>query len=107
MLVIPEKTLTSKTPVFGVVTQDAVRWELYGRRAAFPESRGSNLPRAALSSLSRFKPRDHYVVLYFKPSGALYFEKLRDAIKRAGYEVGYDAVAEDAELSFNPPAENN
>jgi hypothetical protein len=106
-LVIPEKTRTSKKPVFGVVMRDRVRWSLYGRESGISESEGNELPRSALSSLSGFVPRDYYVVLYFKPSGARHFENLRLALKQAGYEVGYDAVEEDAELSFNPPEENN
>ncbi|MEO8615455.1 MAG: hypothetical protein ABI600_09960 [Luteolibacter sp.] len=50
--------------------------------------------------IKNFRKQDQYFVLYFRPSGAARFEELRQAVKNSGFEVGYDAIDEDAELSL-------
>ena len=50
--------------------------------------------------IKTFKKQDQYFVLYFRPSGASRFEELRQAVKNSGFELGYDAIEEDAELSL-------
>lgn len=50
------------------------------------------------NQIRNFRKQDQYFVLYFRPSGAARFEELRQAVKNSGFEVGYDAIDEDAEL---------
>jgi hypothetical protein len=52
----------------------------------------AELTRANL--LSRFDPARQRFLVFFKPSGAAYFENLRTTLKQAGYEVGYEPVPE-------------
>jgi uncharacterized protein YfcZ (UPF0381/DUF406 family) len=52
------------------------------------------------AQIRKFRKQDQYVVLYFRPSGASRFEELRQAVKNSGFEVGYDAIEEDAELAL-------
>ncbi len=52
------------------------------------------------SQIRKFRKQDQYIVLYFRPSGAARFEELRQAVKNSGFEVGYDAIDEDAELAL-------
>jgi hypothetical protein len=51
-------------------------------------------------TMSKFRKQDQYFVLYFRPKGADRFEELKDAVKNAGFEVGYDAIAEGVELTL-------
>ncbi len=52
------------------------------------------------AQVKNFRKQDQYFVLYFRPSGAARFEELRQAVKNSGFEIGYDAIDEDAELSL-------
>jgi chromosome segregation ATPase len=50
--------------------------------------------------IRKFRKQDQYFVLYFRPDGARRFIEVRQAVKDAGFEVGYDAIAEGAKLSL-------
>ena len=50
--------------------------------------------------IRRFRKYDQYFVLYFRPDGAGRFEEMREAVKTAGFEVGYDAIAQEAVLTL-------
>jgi DNA repair exonuclease SbcCD ATPase subunit len=52
------------------------------------------------TQIRKFRKEDQYFVLYFRPSGASWFEELTQAVKNSGFEVGYDAIDEDAELAL-------
>ncbi|MFM2177716.1 MAG: hypothetical protein RL015_1814 [Verrucomicrobiota bacterium] len=45
-------------------------------------------------------PKTHFVVFYFKPSGANHFESLTKRARQEGYSIGYDVIPEDAEVEF-------
>jgi uncharacterized protein YfcZ (UPF0381/DUF406 family) len=47
-----------------------------------------------------FRKQDQYFVLYFRPDGAGRFEELRQAVKNSGFEIGYDAISQDAEIAL-------
>ena len=42
----------------------------------------------------------HYVVFYFKPSGANHFESLTRKARQEGFEIGYDVIPEDLDVEF-------
>ena len=68
-----------------------------------PEARavtGNDFTDDFLKAIKSYSPLDQYIVFYFKPSGASYFQALTKAAKTAGFEIGYDAVAEDVVLHF-------
>ena len=52
------------------------------------------------TQIRKFRKEDQYFVLYFRPSGAPRFDELTQAVKNSGFEVGYDAIDEDAELAL-------
>jgi hypothetical protein len=54
-------------------------------------------------ALRHFKPEQDFIVFYFRPSGAKWFDAFRDTARAAGFEVGYDALEEDKEIIFNAP----
>jgi hypothetical protein len=53
------------------------------------------------AALQHFDPHQFYVVFYIKPSGIATFADLKATARAAGFEVGYDAMEEDAEIEFS------
>jgi hypothetical protein len=53
--------------------------------------------------LARHSPERDYLIFYFRPSGAKWFEQFRALARQRGFEVGYDAVEEQKELIFSAP----
>lgn len=99
---IPNKSDTSKEPVLVLVQDSRIAIQGFdGKKNKVIRSAEEFLP-----VLSAFSSVDHYVVFYFKPSGALLFDQLVDQTKRKGFEVGYDVVPEDIELEFSANPEN-
>lgn len=54
--------------------------------------------RPVLASLN---PTRDYLVFYFRPSGAKWFEPLRNLARSLGFAVGYDAVEEQKQIVFS------
>lgn len=97
---IPDKSKTSKEPVLAVVSADAVVFQRFDH-AERTEVRGRGLPSKFDGALKDYSKLDQYIVFYFKPSGVDHFQTLTDAAKTAGFEIGYDAVGEEARINFN------
>ena len=103
LYVIPdaETQRAQKRPVAMVVGADIIKAERINARDARDfaiTSRESLQP-----ILRRFDPAKEFVVFYFRPSGAKWFDAFRDEARRAGFEVGYDAVEEQKEIVFGSP----
>jgi hypothetical protein len=94
--IIPEQSDSTKTPIFGIVSAEGVKWTIYKSAKTIPESTWAG----AAQALSNFSTTDYYVVLYFKPSGIGGFDRLRKSIRSSGFELGYDLVGEDTDLNF-------
>jgi hypothetical protein len=94
---IPEKSGTSKEPVLVLVENDDVELQRFGQAAKRIKAKSE-----FTEALGAYSQLDHYLVFYFKPSGAARFKELRGAAREAGFEVGYDAIDEDANLHFGP-----
>ena len=50
--------------------------------------------------LQPYPASDYYTVFYIKPSGIEVFKKISKAARAAGYDIGYDALDESAELTL-------
>ncbi|MEI9892842.1 MAG: hypothetical protein WDN28_02725 [Chthoniobacter sp.] len=98
---IPDRTKTSKEPVLAVVSADAVILQRFDRPDK-SELRGSGLQSKFEGALKGYSKLDQYIVFYFKPSGVEHFQKLTEAAKSAGFEIGYDAVGEEVAINFQP-----
>ena len=72
------------------------RFRVAGSKVSLPAT-GEDLATA----LKPFDPNHFYIVFYIKPSGIAAFAGLKAAARAAGYEVGYDAMEEDAEIEFS------
>ena len=73
------------------------RFRVAGSKVLLPAVTGEDLTAA----LKRFDAHHFYVVFYIKPSGIANFAELKAAARAAGFEVGYDAMEEDAEIDFS------
>ena len=94
---IPQRSDTSKEPL--LVIMQSGRFEL--RRFDQPTSDTVNSTSALLGLLDKFPPAGHYVVVYCKPSSASSFEETTDAVRSAGFEIGYDLMPEAIDLKFS------
>ena len=52
------------------------------------------------SCCRKLKPREHYFVFFFRPSGTRHFDELCKVAKEARFEIGYDAIEERANLKM-------
>ncbi len=95
---IPQKTSTSKEALLAVVDGQGISLQRFGQ-GEVQRARRKGEFTGALKSFSKL---DHYLVFFFKPSGADRFEELSEAARAAGFEIGYDTVGEAAELNFGP-----
>ena len=96
---IPEPSASNREPV--VVQLGARSWSIQ-RFDIRDKQTGSGLAdfRTALAS---FAPLKQYLVFYGKPSSADDFDAFVEAGRKAGFGVGYDLVAENAEIELHPP----
>lgn len=97
---IPDRSKTSKEPVLAIVSADVVVLQRFDH-AEKTELRGRGLFSKFDGALKDYSKLDQYIVFYFKPSGVDHFQILTDAAKTAGFEIGYDAVGEEAAINFN------
>ncbi len=103
VFIIPdEETLRAgKKPVAVVVNGERVRAQRLdgsgGREAVIADA------GALEGLLGQYDPGRDFIVFYFRPSGAKWFDAFRGAAKRAGFEVGYDAVEEQKQIIFAAP----
>lgn len=96
---IPEKDGSRKQPVLVLVQGSLIRLQ---RADGAPAVTGSVKELSAY--LRQTKPDTHYVVLYFKPSGAMHFETLKRLVRAEGYEIGYDVIPEETDVEFSNEA---
>lgn len=93
---IPGKSDTTKEPIVVDVSDRKIIVRRFGR-AESAEIRSIN---RFVEYCSRFKPTEHFFVFFFRPSGTEQFEDLRQAARRDGFEVGYDAIEENTKLKL-------
>lgn len=91
---IRELSDTTKEPVIVDVGENRLKIMRFDK----PQPLELKTLREFQGQIKKFRKQDQYFVLYFRPSGAARFEELRQAVKDSGFEVGYDAIDEDAEL---------
>jgi hypothetical protein len=91
---IPEKSTTKKDPVLVVVDKTGFRIQLFDGSKSQSAASLADL----MQTLTTFPSAQHYIVLYFKPSGALQFDEVTRRTRGAGYEIGYDLIPEHIQL---------
>jgi hypothetical protein len=101
---IPDTTPGGKEAVLVTVASTNVTCQRFNQttnRMQFPAEEAEG----GLSRCFRlWNPERDYLVFYVRPSGIDLFLRCQELAKRAGFQVGYDAVEEDRQLVFNSPA---
>ncbi len=98
---IPEKSTSNKEPVLVVIAREGFRIQTFDGTQAQSASSMDGL----LQTLTASPPAQHYIVLYFKPSGSLQFDDVTKRMRGAGYEIGYDLIPENIQLETAAPKE--
>lgn len=98
---IRELSDTTKEPVIVDVGERQIRVMRFDKPGTTTMESAEDFQR----SLKSYRKEEQYFVLYFRPSGATRFNSLREAVKDAGFEVGYDAVEESSDLSLGKAGE--
>jgi hypothetical protein len=93
---IPERSDNNKEPILVLVQGSLIRFQ----RADEPTVSAGSIPDF-VSYLRAVTPAKHYVVLYFKPSGANHFESLTRIARQEGFEIGYDVLPEPMDVEFH------
>lgn len=98
---IPERTDTTKEPIVVEIGEERV----IARRFSAERSPALLSVEGFARYCTGFRPTEHYFVLFVRPSGAKYFEKLCDSVRTAGFELGYDALGEQTVLRLGKEEE--
>ena len=102
LTLIPDLSKTAKEPVVVVVAATS----LIIQRLDNPEKRTLQI-NGSLSQLDTeldtFSTRNQYVVFFFKPSGVPHFNECTSRARSKGFDIGYDAVLEDVEITLGSP----
>lgn len=96
---IPERSGTSKEPVLVIIQGKAFRIQAFDGSAPVEAGSLAELTKV----LGRFPAAGHFVVLYFKPSGAQMFNDATAHVRSLGYEIGYDLLPEGITLELGGP----
>jgi hypothetical protein len=96
----PDAQQSNREPVAFIVSANQVEVKRLSARASEKRAlaAGSGDLRPLLASLN---PDREYIVFYFRPSGAKWFEPFRELARSLGFAVGYDAVEEQKEIIFS------
>lgn len=96
MRLIRELSDTTKEPIIVDVTKTKIRLMRFDQAQVTEVDTNDQFREA----ITKFRKQDQYFVFYFRPDGTSRFSSLRDIVKNAGFEIGYDAIAEGADLSL-------
>jgi len=96
LVLIPEMSDTTKEAIVVDVTDRALVVKRFDR--GDEQRLASDLAFARYCG--RMKSSEHYFVFFVRPSGASRFEDLRKIARKAGFEVGYDAIGEKVKLKI-------
>lgn len=65
--------------------------------ASFEHTKSPNFTLPNLETiLTEYSPEKYFVVIFIRPSCANAFASLKEKVKKLGYEVGYEPIAEDS-----------
>lgn len=100
---IPDKSSTTKEPLLVMLNPEGVVVERFDH----PESRvllhGLFIESQFERFLRKSSPQQHYLVFYVRPSAIARFNRLSDQARLLGFEIGYDALEEKAQIHLEKP----
>ena len=100
---LPEISPTGKQPVLVVVSGTKVTCDRFNQPAGHREFTGARAVAEFTAGLRQWTAGGDYLVFYVRPSGIDAFNRCSAAAKRAGFQIGYDAVEENKQVIFSSP----
>jgi hypothetical protein len=101
---LPDTTTAGKKPVLVTVSHTNLICEQFNLPASRKEFAADRAEAGLAQSLGQWNRERDYLVFYVRPSGIELFARCLEIAKRAGFQVGYDAVEEDKQIIFSEPA---
>ncbi|MDG1326466.1 MAG: hypothetical protein P8P49_11930 [Opitutales bacterium] len=100
---IPEKDSDGKDPLLITIDGKRMRFEEFDKPESLRVLNTSSLTSSFEAGVEKYDKRKFKIVFLFKPSGAIYFERVIELAKELGFEVGYDPVEERQKIIFSLP----
>jgi hypothetical protein len=100
---IPEKDNDAKEPLLVTIDGSKMRFEEFDKPESLRVLNTSSLTSSFEAGVERYDTRKFKIVFLFKPTGAIYFEKIIELAKDLGFEVGYDPIEERQKIIFSVP----
>lgn len=100
---VPKLPSNSKTPVMAVISDKGLTIEEFDKPGTRVKLEKAGMQTGFAAALQKFNPAVHYFVFYIKPSGIADFATLKDIAQAQLFEVGFDALLENVELTFSKP----
>ncbi len=101
--ILPGSSPSGKQPLLVSVSRAGLTSERFNQPASrqqFPLARAAE---GFSRSLGQLRSDRDYIVFYVRPSGIDLFTRCLEIAKRAGFQVGYDAIEEDKQILFSTP----
>ena len=100
---IPEKDSDEKEPLLVTIDGSKMRFEEFDKPESLRVLNTSSLTSSFEAGVESYDTRKFKIVFLFKPTGAIYFEKIIELAKDLGFEVGYDPIEERQKIIFSVP----
>jgi len=101
---VPKLSANSKMPVLVVVSETTVTVDEFNKPQGRMNLDGAKAGDAFAELMRKYNPAAQYVVFYVKPSGIPNFVTLKEQARKAGFQVGFDAMLETVTLNFFKPS---
>ena len=100
---LPETGNFGKKPILVTVSGTKLTSERFSEPASRKEFPAAAARQGLEQGLAQWNPDQDYVVFYVRPSGIEAFSELSDVARRAGFQIGFDAVEENRQIIFSAP----
>ena len=100
---IPEKESDGKDPLLITIDGKRMRFEEFDKPESLRVLNTRSLTSSFEAGVEKYDKRKFKIVFLFKPSGAIYFEKVIELAKELGFEVGYDPVEARQKIIYSLP----
>ena len=101
---IPDSTPGGKEPVLVTVAGTSLSCQRFNETTNRMQFSAEEAEGGLSRGFRLWNPERDYLVFYVRPSGIELFLRCQELAKRAGFQVGYDAVEEDRQLVFSHPS---
>lgn len=91
----PDKTHKDKQAILLIMNELDITF------TSFEHTKSQNVTSPHLEKiLTAYSPEKYFVVIFIRPSCAKDFTSLKEKVKKLGYEVGYEPIAEDSAVKL-------